>query len=74
MAAGFSGLRASIHGKEKERGMGSFSLLHWGIVLLVVVLLFGTRKLRTLGEDLGGAVRGFKQGMQAGEGRGDPPC
>lgn len=47
--------------------MGSFSVLHWGIVLLVVVLLFGTRKLRTVGEDLGGAVRGFKEGMQSEE-------
>lgn len=46
--------------------MGSFSLLHWGIVLLVVILIFGTRKLKNVGEDLGGAVRGFRQGMQGG--------
>ena len=44
--------------------MGSFSLMHWLIVLAVVVLVFGTGKLRSLGEDLGGAVRGFKQGMR----------
>ena len=44
--------------------MGAFSIWHWLIVLLVVVLLFGTKKLRNLGGDLGGAVRGFKQGMK----------
>ena len=45
--------------------MGSFSIWHWLIVLLVVVLIFGTKKLRNLGTDLGGAVRGFKDGMKA---------
>ena len=44
--------------------MGSFSIWHWLIVLLVVVLVFGTKKLRNIGEDLGGAVRGFKDGMK----------
>lgn len=44
--------------------MGSFSIWHWLIVLLVVVLVFGTKKLRNMGEDLGGAVKGFKQGMK----------
>ena len=44
--------------------MGAFSIWHWLIVLLVVVLLFGTKKLRNLGGDLGVAVRGFKQGMK----------
>ena len=44
--------------------MGSFSIWHWLIVLLVVVLIFGTKKLRNVGEDLGGAVRGFKEGMK----------
>ncbi len=44
--------------------MGSFSLMHWLIVLAVVVLVFGTGKLRSIGADLGGAVRGFKQGMR----------
>jgi sec-independent protein translocase protein TatA len=43
--------------------MGSFSIWHWLIVLLVVVLIFGTKKLRNLGSDLGGAVKGFKEGM-----------
>lgn len=44
--------------------MGSFSIWHWLIVLLVVVLIFGTRKLRNIGSDLGGAVKGFKEGMK----------
>jgi sec-independent protein translocase protein TatA len=44
--------------------MGSLSIWHWLIVLLVVVLIFGTKKLRNIGEDLGGAVRGFKEGMK----------
>jgi sec-independent protein translocase protein TatA len=45
--------------------MGSFSIWHWLIVLLVVVLIFGTKKLRNIGSDLGGAVRGFKEGMKS---------
>lgn len=44
--------------------MGSFSIWHWLIVLLVVVLVFGTKKLRNIGSDLGGAVKGFKDGMK----------
>ena len=47
--------------------MGSFSIWHWLIVLLVVVLIFGTKKLRNIGTDLGGAVRGFKDGMKTEE-------
>ena len=47
--------------------MGSFSIWHWLIVLLVVVLIFGTKKLRNIGSDLGGAVRGFKEGMKGEE-------
>lgn len=43
--------------------MGSFSIWHWLIVLVVVVLIFGTKKLRNLGTDLGSAVKGFKEGM-----------
>lgn len=43
--------------------MGSMSVWHWAIVLLVVVLVFGTKKLRSVGSDLGGAVKGFKEGM-----------
>ena len=45
--------------------MGSFSIWHWLIVLVVVVLIFGTKKLRNLGSDLGNAVRGFKDGMKS---------
>ena len=47
--------------------MGSFSIWHWLIVLLVVVLVFGTKKLRNLGTDLGSAVKGFKEGMKSEE-------
>ena len=47
--------------------MGSLSIWHWLIVLLVVVLVFGTRKLRNIGSDLGGAVKGFKEGIKEGE-------
>ncbi len=47
--------------------MGSFSIWHWLIVLLVVVLVFGTKKLRNIGSDLGGAVKGFKEGMKQPE-------
>jgi len=44
--------------------MGSFSIWHWLIVLLVIILIFGTKKLRNIGGDLGGAVKGFKEGMK----------
>ncbi len=43
--------------------MGSWSMVHWLVVLAVVVLIFGTKKLRNLGADLGSAVKGFKEGM-----------
>ncbi len=48
--------------------MGSFSIWHWLVVLVIVVLVFGTRKLRNLGSDLGGAVKGFKEGMKNADG------
>jgi sec-independent protein translocase protein TatA len=51
--------------------MGSFSIWHWLIVLLVVVLIFGTKKLKNIGADLGGAVKGFKDGVKSG---GDVPA
>ncbi|OGA51070.1 MAG: preprotein translocase subunit TatA [Betaproteobacteria bacterium RIFCSPLOWO2_12_FULL_62_13] len=47
--------------------MGSFSIWHWLIVLLVVILVFGTKKLRNLGADLGSAVKGFREGMKSEE-------
>jgi len=46
--------------------MGSFSIWHWLVVLLIVVLVFGTKKLKNIGQDLGGAVKGFKDGMKDG--------
>ncbi|MCW7537197.1 Sec-independent protein translocase subunit TatA [Aquabacterium sp. A7-Y] len=46
--------------------MGSFSIWHWLIVLLIIVLVFGTKKLKNIGSDLGGAVKGFKEGMRDG--------
>lgn len=46
--------------------MGSFSIWHWLVVLLIVVMVFGTKKLKNLGGDLGGAVKGFKDGMKEG--------
>jgi sec-independent protein translocase protein TatA len=47
--------------------MGSFSIWHWLIVLVIVMLVFGTKKLRNVGQDLGGAVKGFKDGMKDAE-------
>ena len=44
--------------------MGSFSIWHWLIVLVIVLLVFGTKKLKNIGSDLGGAVKGFKDGMK----------
>ena len=46
--------------------MGGFSIWHWLIVLLIVVMVFGTKKLKNMGSDLGGAVKGFKDGMHEG--------
>jgi sec-independent protein translocase protein TatA len=46
--------------------MGSLSIWHWLIVLLIVVLVFGTKKLKNIGTDLGGAVKGFKDGVKGG--------
>ena len=43
--------------------MGSFSVWHWVIVLVVVMMIFGTKKIRNFGGDLGSAVRGFKEGV-----------
>jgi sec-independent protein translocase protein TatA len=46
--------------------MGSFSIWHWLVVLLIVVLVFGTKKLKNIGTDLGSAVKGFKDGVKDG--------
>lgn len=53
--------------------MGSFSIWHWLIVLVIVMLVFGTKKLRNIGTDLGGAVKGFKDGMKEGTEKGAAP-
>nr|WP_034330790.1 Sec-independent protein translocase subunit TatA [Herbaspirillum sp. B39] len=47
--------------------MGSFSIWHWLIVLVIVMLVFGTKKLGNMGSDLGKAVKGFKDGVKGGE-------
>lgn len=52
--------------------MGSLSITHWLIVLVIVVLIFGTKKLANIGKDLGSAVKGFKEGVK--EGSGDKPA
>jgi len=54
--------------------MGTFSIWHWLIVLLIVVMVFGTKKLKNLGSDLGGAVKGFKDGMKEGGQPADAPA
>jgi len=54
--------------------MGAWSIWHWLVVLLVVVLVFGTKKLRNIGQDLGGAVKGFKEGIKDGNNAGNDPA
>lgn len=46
--------------------MGAMSVWHWLIVLVIILLVFGTKKLRNIGSDLGGAVKGFKEGVREG--------
>ncbi|TMS59285.1 Sec-independent protein translocase subunit TatA [Imbroritus primus] len=46
--------------------MGSFSIWHWLVVLVIIMMVFGTKKLRNMGSDLGSAVKGFKDGMKDG--------
>jgi sec-independent protein translocase protein TatA len=53
--------------------MGSFSIWHWLIVLLIVMMIFGTKKLKNIGTDLGGAVKGFKDGMKDGSSAAQDP-
>lgn len=47
--------------------MGGLSIWHWLIVLVIVVLVFGTKKLGNMGKDIGSAVKGFKEGMKGEE-------
>jgi sec-independent protein translocase protein TatA len=46
--------------------MGAWGIGHWIVVLLIVLVIFGTKKLRNIGSDLGGAVKGFKDGVKSG--------
>lgn len=52
--------------------MGSFSIWHWLIVLVIVALVFGTKRLRNIGEDVGAAIKSFRKGMQDGDAADDP--
>ena len=60
--------------------MGSFSIWHWLVLLVIIALVFGTKKLRNVGEDLGEAIKGFTKGMQDGDSadaarlKADPPA
>ena len=57
--------------------MGAWGIGHWLVVLAIVALLFGTKKLRNIGEDVGSAIKGFRKGMQEGEAqqlKADPPA
>jgi len=47
--------------------MGTFSIWHWLVVLAIVVVIFGTKKLRNMGSDLGGAIKNFKDAMKTEE-------
>ncbi len=47
--------------------MGSFSIWHWLVVLVIIILVFGTKKLGSIGKDVGSAVKGFKDGIKEGE-------
>lgn len=53
--------------------MGSFSIWHWLIVLVIVMLVFGTKKIGNIGSDLGKAVKGFKDGVKGSEEETSPP-
>jgi sec-independent protein translocase protein TatA len=53
--------------------MGGLSIWHWLIVLIIVALIFGTKKLRNAGEDLGAAIKSFRKGMQDGDGKSETP-
>ena len=44
-------------------GLGGISIWQLAIVLLIVVLIFGTKRLKSIGSDLGGAIKGFKKSM-----------
>ncbi len=52
---------------------GAFSPLHWLLVLLIVLIIFGPRKLPEVGKGLGSAIRGFREALRGDEGHGQPP-
>ncbi|MBC7858441.1 MAG: Sec-independent protein translocase subunit TatA [Burkholderiaceae bacterium] len=52
--------------------MGSLSIWHWLIVLVVVMLVFGTKKISNMGADIGKAVKGFKDGVKGEEDKPEP--
>jgi len=55
--------------------MGSFSIWHWLVVLAIILLIFGTKKLRNVGSDLGSAIKNFKQSMKDEENKpAEPPA
>ena len=54
--------------------MGSWSIGHWLVVLLIVALVFGTKRLKNVGKDLGEAVKGFKKGINDGDSEADKPA
>jgi sec-independent protein translocase protein TatA len=66
-------MTAQACGSAKEKEMGSFSIWHWLIVLVIVMLVFGTKKLGNIGGDLGKAVKGFKDGVKGEEDKAAAP-
>jgi sec-independent protein translocase protein TatA len=52
--------------------MGGLSIWHWLIVLVIVALIFGTKKLRNIGEDLGSAIKSFRKGLNEGDEKPSP--
>lgn len=52
--------------------MGTFSIWHWLVVLIIVLLIFGTKRLRNIGSDLGGAIKSFKESMKEGAESNEP--
>jgi sec-independent protein translocase protein TatA len=53
--------------------MGSWSIWHWLVVLVIAALIFGTKKLRNVGEDVGAAVKSFRKGLQDGNDKAEQP-
>lgn len=48
--------------------MGAFNIWKWLIILAIIFVIFGTKKLKNMGSDLGNAVKGFKNAMDDGKG------